>query len=116
MSRHYVDTVAARFAGVADEVAASLQEPVDRTPTWSGWRSIETIAAGHGITDLNLVKPGVGETTRVLLRRVPWQVLVHPDRTADLTHVLLLARARQVPVVEVPGLPYSCVGLIRQVV
>jgi len=49
----------------------------------------------------------------VLLRRVPWQVLVRPDREADLAHVRMLAAARGVPVVEVPDLPYSCVGLIR---
>ena len=66
-----------------------------------------------GIADVNLVKPGVGETTRVLLRRVPWQVLVRPDRSADLEHVLVLAEQRGVPVVERPDLPYSCVGLIR---
>jgi hypothetical protein len=34
-------------------------------------------------------------------------------RDADLAHVLLLARQRGVDVVEVPDLPYSCVGLIR---
>ncbi|HWJ08791.1 MAG TPA: RNA-binding protein, partial [Nocardioides sp.] len=81
----------------------------------AGLRSVEGIAREHGITDVNLVKPGVGETTRVLLRRVPWQVLVRPDRLGDLRHVIALAEARGVPVVEAPDLPYSCIGLIRQV-
>ncbi len=67
----------------------------------------------YGIGDVTLVKPGVGETTRVLLRRVPWAVLVHPDAGADLAHVRLLARQRGVPVHEVPDLAYSCVGLIH---
>ena len=87
----------------------------DRRPTWAGWAAVEAIAAEFGIADVNLVKPGVGETTRVLLRRVPWQVLVRPDRAEDLRHVVALARARGVPLVEVPDLPYSCVGLIRPV-
>lgn len=26
--------------------------------------------------DINLIKPEIGETTRVLLRRVPWKVLI----------------------------------------
>lgn len=116
VSRLFVDTVAARFAHVAPAVAEGLRAPAaGRAVTWAGWRAIEEVAASYGIDDVNLVKPGVGETTRVLLRRVPWQVLVRPDRAADLPHVLALAEARSVPVVTVPDLPYSCVGLIRQV-
>lgn len=45
---------------------------------------------------------------------MPWKILVNPARTSDLTHVLALAQARNVPVEEVEGLPYSCVGLIKQ--
>jgi hypothetical protein len=59
------------------------------------------------------VKPGVGETTRVLLRRVPWKVLVRPDAREDIAHVMLLAELRGVEVVFVQDLPYSCVGLIH---
>jgi hypothetical protein len=49
----------------------------------------------------------------VLLRRVPWKVLVRPDRAADLRHVRLLAEARDVELVEQDDLTYSCIGLIR---
>ncbi|MBM7808549.1 hypothetical protein JOD57_004386 [Geodermatophilus bullaregiensis] len=112
VSARFVDTVAAAFPAVppVDDVPAA-----ERRPTWAGWAAVEAIAAGHGIGDVNLVKPGVGETTRVLLRRVPWQVLVRPDRAGDLRHVAALATARGVPLVEVPDLAYSCVGLIRPV-
>ncbi len=117
VSRLFVDTVAGRFPAVAGAVATALPAHVaaDRSPTWAGWAAVARIAAEHGIGDVNLVKPGVGETTRVLLRRVPWRVLAHPGRAADLRHVRALADARGVPVVEVPELPYSCVGLIRPV-
>ncbi len=116
LSRFYVDTIAARFAKVGPAIAAGhVGHGVDRTPTWEQWAALVSIAREHGITDINLVKPGVGETTRVLLRRVPWRVLVRPDRVDDLAHVLMLAEARNVAVVEVPDLTYSCVGLIRQV-
>jgi hypothetical protein len=81
--------------------------------TWAGWAAVERIRTEYGLPSPNLVKPGVGETTRVLLRRVPWKVLVNPAAAADLAHVLLLAGQRGVPVVQVQDLPYSCVGLIR---
>ena len=48
---------------------------------------------GYGIHDVNLVKPGVGETTRVLLRRVPWKILVREPDRPDHVHVRLLAAA-----------------------
>jgi hypothetical protein len=75
--------------------------------------SVEHITAAYGIGDVNLVKPGVGETTRVMLRRVPWRVLARRGAGADLDHIRLLAEQRGVPVEETDRLPYSCVGLIH---
>jgi hypothetical protein len=115
VSVDFVDTVAARFAEVADAVEAEVKEVLaaDRTPTWEGWAAVERISEEYGIHDVNLVKPGVGETTRVLLRRVPWKILAQRGAGADLDHVRLLAEQRGVPVEEADGLPYTCVGLIH---
>jgi hypothetical protein len=115
VSQHFVDTVAARFDEVAAAVDAEVKEllQADRAPTWEGWAAVERISEEYGIHDVNLVKPGVGETTRVLLRRVPWKILAKRGAGADLAHVRLLAEQRGVPVEEVDGLPYSCVGLIH---
>ncbi|MFF3878529.1 phosphoribosyltransferase [Streptomyces sp. NPDC001978] len=111
----FLDTVAARFPEVADTVDAAVKElaATDRTPTWEGWAAVERISEEYGIHDVNLVKPGVGETTRVLLRRVPWKILARAGAGADLDHVRLLAEQRGVPVEEVGELPYTCVGLIH---
>jgi hypothetical protein len=115
VSGHFLDTVAARFDEVASAVDADVKEllSADRTPTWEGWRAVERISEEYGIHDVNLVKPGVGETTRVLLRRVPWKILASRGAGTDLDHVRLLAEQRGVPVEEVDELPYSCVGLIH---
>lgn len=115
VSRLFVDTVAARFDEVRGAVAGDVEalRAADRTPTWAGWRAVERISEEYGIGDVNLVKPGVGETTRVLLRRVPWKVLAQRGAERDLRHVRLLCEQRGVPVEEVDGLPYTCVGLIH---
>ncbi|WP_049579050.1 phosphoribosyltransferase [Streptomyces sp. SBT349] len=120
LSRHFLDAVAAHFAdpataaGVAADTAALLAaDPAERAPTWEGWRAVERISAAYGIDNVNLVKPGVGETTRVLLRRVPWRILARRGAGADLDHIRLLAEQRGVPVEETDDLPYSCVGLIH---
>jgi hypothetical protein len=111
----FVDAVAACFADAVDDVTAALSAHLaaDREPTWEGWTAVEKVSADHGIDDVNLVKPGVGETTRVLLRRVPWKILVRPDAADELGHILMLAHDRGVEVVEVPDLAYSCIGLIH---
>ncbi|MFD4865801.1 phosphoribosyltransferase [Streptomyces sp. NPDC058412] len=111
----FVDTVAAHFDEVADAVDEEVKEllAADRTPTWEGWAAVERISEEYGIHDVNLVKPGVGETTRVLLRRVPWKILAQRGAGPDLDHVRLLAEQRGVPVEEADGLPYTCVGLIH---
>ncbi|MFE2265776.1 phosphoribosyltransferase domain-containing protein [Streptomyces griseosporeus] len=111
----FLDAVSARFPEVDDAVDAAVKElqAGDRTPTWEGWAAVERISVEYGIHDVNLVKPGVGETTRVLLRRVPWKILARAGAGPDLDHVRLLAEQRGVPVEEVPELPYTCVGLIH---
>ncbi|MGW2396395.1 phosphoribosyltransferase [Kitasatospora sp. NPDC001664] len=119
VSAEFVDAVAARFDAVRPAAEAAALDLVagpgaaDRTPDWAGWAGMERISEEYGIGSVNLVKPGVGETTRVLLRRVPWRILARKGAGADLEHVRLLAEQRGVPVDEVDDLPYSCVGLIH---
>ncbi|MCX4592291.1 phosphoribosyltransferase [Streptomyces sp. NBC_01549] len=115
VSVDFLDAVAAHFPDVTDAACAQAKEllAADRTPTWEGWAAVERISEEYEIHDVNLVKPGVGETTRVLLRRVPWKILARAGAGADLDHVRLLAQQRGVPVEEVDELPYTCVGLIH---
>ncbi|MFB7651695.1 MULTISPECIES: phosphoribosyltransferase [unclassified Streptomyces] len=115
LSPAFLDAVSAHYPDVTDTVHAQAKEllAADRTPTWEGWAAVERISEEYGIDDVNLVKPGVGETTRVMLRRVPWKVLARAGAGADLDHVRLLAEQRGVPVEEVDDLPYTCVGLIH---
>lgn len=115
VSVEFLDVVAAHFPDVAESARDRAKEllAADRDPTWEGWAAVERISEEYGIHDVNLVKPGVGETTRVLLRRVPWKILARAGAGADLDHVRLLAEQRGVPVEEVEELPYTCVGLIH---
>ncbi|MBJ8339194.1 cysteine protease StiP family protein [Antrihabitans sp. YC3-6] len=115
VSNHLLDTVTASFPAVREQVPTALADILDsdRTPTWAGWRSVEKVREEYGISTVNFVKPGVGETTRVLLRRVPWRVLVRDLEAPEHAHIRLLAEARGVPVDEVADLAYSCMGLVK---
>ncbi|ASS74039.1 hypothetical protein CIG75_02945 [Tumebacillus algifaecis] len=111
----FVDTVSSYFAKISSEAKRlAMQHLATQAPAdWQGSKSIEQIQAHFGIEDINLVKPGVGETTRVLLRRVPWKILVDRLDNPNLTHIMLLASDRNVPVEVYPGMTYSCCGLIK---
>ncbi|MEV4778722.1 cysteine protease StiP family protein [Burkholderia sp. LMU1-1-1.1] len=76
---------------------------------------METAMRVHGIADRNLIKPGLGEATRVLLRRTPDRLIVRDAASADVAHLLVLAREKDVPVQLDPELPYQAVSIIRSI-
>ncbi len=115
VSNLFVNQVVSNYFALIDEAREIANdmlvhpEPV----SWKGMQDIKAIQTFYGIDDVNLVKPGVGETTRVLLRRVPWKILVDRIDNPNLTHILMLAGDRDVPVEVFPGLTYSCCGIIK---
>ena len=115
VSQLFIDTVATYFPAIASKASQfALQKiAVAEEPDWAGLNTIREIQRRFGIADINLIKPGVGETTRVLLRRVPWKILVDSVKNPDLRHIFLLAADRDVPIVEYPGMSYACCGLIK---
>jgi hypothetical protein len=114
-SAQFLDAVSDQFPPVAGEVAERwlAAYAADRSVTFAGRQVVSRIQAEFGLSSQHLVKPGAGEATRVLLRRLPWLVLVRPDRRDMLEHLLLLAKERGVEVVDYPDMPYSCVGLVK---
>ncbi len=93
-----------------DEFSAETKMPSEG----KGLAETKRIADAFGISDINLVKPGIGETTRVLLRRVPDRILVRSlSDTAYIGHILRLAEENGVPVEEYPLECYRACGIIR---
>lgn len=85
---------------------------------WKGKGTAEVtrIASDFGIADINHIKPGIGETARVLLRRVPWKILVAKEYAGsdDLKHIYQLAGERAVDVVLYDLENYKCCGIIKE--
>lgn len=114
-SAAFLDAVTARFDEVVPAVGTQGKElqSADRAPTWSGMATVARIQQQYGIDTSNFVKPGIGETTRVLLRRLPWKIVLRDPDADEHRHIRLLAQARDVPIVTDPELAYACVGLIK---
>jgi hypothetical protein len=58
------------------------------------------------------VKPGIGEATRALLRRVPERLLLRQDDD-EVRHLRWLAERSRVPVTIDTDLPYRAAVIIR---
>jgi hypothetical protein len=117
LSNLFIDKIAPYYP-LIEKSAKIVSHQQDSDPsltkaTWKGIQDIQRIQKDFGITDINLVKPGVGETTRVLLRRVPWKILVDRLDNPYLKHILLLSKDRNVTVEAYPDLTYSCCGIIK---
>lgn len=114
VSNLFIETVAAEFLNIdLTIIQEAAKNHVPEAPDWSGWAKTEEVSREYGINSVNLVKPGVGETTRVLLRRVPWAIIIRPSKKAHLKHILLLAEQRNVRLIEDETIPYACIGLIH---
>ncbi|GFZ77408.1 hypothetical protein GCM10008018_23680 [Paenibacillus marchantiophytorum] len=117
LSNHFIAEITPFFGGIVEQAERGANEFLANPPevTWKGLHDIQAIQREYHIPDINLIKPGVGETTRVLLRRVPWKILVDRLDNPNIRHIRLLAEARDVPVEVYPGLTYSCCGIIKSV-
>ncbi|MGN0691837.1 MAG: cysteine protease StiP family protein, partial [Oscillospiraceae bacterium] len=107
-SYEFIDTVEA--AMTYEDILPEAEETLSFTGYDEAYNIMETL----GISDINFIKPGIGETTRVLLRRVPYKVLIAEDCPEKyVAHILELAHEKNVPVEKYPLKRYRCCGIIR---
>lgn len=98
-SRWFVDSLHSRAMALLPALEAGPVPTIDvaaarqRTATL-----VATLVDRHGVTDRNHVKPGIGETTRALLRRVPRLVVLRDPAADSVRHLRWLAEDRGVPV------------------
>ena len=115
LSNFFIDEVTDLFPSVHSHIDNQLRYITSTytDPSWQGLKDIQSIQSHFEIDDINLIKPGVGETTRVLLRRIPWKILICKQNNPDLKHILLLAKEKNVPIEIYENMTYSCCGLIK---
>jgi hypothetical protein len=119
LSRWFVD----RLMGEAERVWISEGPPAIRAVTAA--ERVELASRNEGflhtalrryrLRSVHHIKPGIGESTRVLLRRVPDRLLLRDPDAGDVAHLLVLAEEKHVPIDIEPTLPYQAVALIREV-
>lgn len=96
----------------------SSGDELSRRPCVNGMEIVHSIADAYSVSDIHFIKPGIGETTRVLLRRVPWKVIIHQAYAdaAELRHIYQLAAEKQIPceISRVDLGSYKACGIIKK--
>lgn len=109
LSYEFISAIESRFCRQA-------QAPESIVLNHTGMEEALAVAGHYRIRDINLIKPGIGETTRVLLRRVPWKILLNEKHRNDdsLRHIRQLADEKGVAVEYYPLENYKACGIIKQ--
>jgi len=113
LSYQFINSIEAEFE--FKTIRKSKNNKINHRNT--GLEEVKEIAAKFNINDINLIKPGIGETTRVLLRRVPWKILINEKNKNDisLNHIKSLAEEKSVPIEYFPLLHYKTCGIIKKI-
>ena len=110
LSYAFIDAIEKKFS-------INNSQADDRLIEGQGIDEVREIGERFGIDDINLIKPGIGEATRVLLRRVPWKILIDEQYRDEpqLGHLVRLAEEKQVPIEYYPLIHYKCCGIIKKI-
>lgn len=109
LSYEFIDAIERKFT--------LLPGPDGSQALGSGIDEVQEVAKEYQVEDINLIKPGIGEATRVLLRRVPWKILVDEryKDSRELKHLVRLAKEKHVPIEAYPLRHYKCCGIIKKI-
>ncbi|WP_426191742.1 cysteine protease StiP family protein [Massilia sp. DWR3-1-1] len=113
-SQAFADALVQAARALARQPGAPTAAPSDKARAAAVSRDyMRQALREHGIDDVNMVKPGIGEATRVLLRRTPRLLIVRDAGAVDVAHLAVLAQEKHVPILVDGALPYHAVSLIR---
>ena len=115
VSNEYIDAIYQEFPKVIFEVDehCSKQGFENREPAFWGMKTVRKIQKEFNLSSTHMIKPGVGETTRVLLRRVPWKILMRDPSSPYVEHIHMLAKEKGIEIIPYENLNYLCCGLIK---
>lgn len=108
VSKLFIDEITKEFNSCTEHIKIEKVLKDNR-----GLKEVKKLQGFLNIDNINLIKPGVGETTRVLLRRMPWKILVNSMDNPNLRHIYKLSEEKNVPVEVFKDMSYSCCGVIK---
>ena len=113
LSQYFIAAILARVEGIKDR--PKTQAYNRRQLQATSRQFLQWVAEQYGMTRHNHIKPGIGEATRVLLRREA-QLLLLQDLDCEATlHLRWLAESKDIPIAVYSDLPYRAAALIKEI-
>ena len=114
-SRWFIERWRAQVIADRESLQADRPPVVDLSQVRArSQRLIHDLMQQHRVTDANFIKPGIGEATRSLLRRVPRLLVLRNPAAASVRHLTWLAAQRSVPITVDPALPLNAATILRK--
>lgn len=106
-----------------DEVEAEMDAKMMAPPPSTSRRQrytqtqiyLDRWVKSYGVKDINHIKPGIAEATRVMLRRIPERLLLRDPQATEIAHLLILAEEKGVIVEHQPSMPFNAVAFIKTI-
>jgi hypothetical protein len=115
LSRYFVETILARVECLWQTCQQQQNTGLNRHQLQAiSEQFLHWVSQQYGITHPNYIKPGIGEATRVLLRREAQLLLLQTPDSEATQHLRWLAEQRAIPVVVFNELPYQAVAIIKE--
>lgn len=114
LSQWFVDDISGRFRKVPTAID-------NVSPDWRLKRQADVSSfitktmLDYGIQDINKIKPGIAESTRVMLRRIPRLLVLKDENSTDVAHLKVLATEKNIMIKEEPLMPFSAMAFIENV-
>ncbi len=113
VSRYFVAQILARIE--PDWLTAEQPACLDLVAAQARMqRLLTTLMQQYQVSHVNFIKPGIGEATRVLLRREARALLLKNTLAPATQHLRWLAEEKSVPIYACPELEYHAVALIKE--
>jgi hypothetical protein len=112
-SRSYVEAIMSRSVAPDTGLTQRIIPEAKETRRVEMNDFISDMLVEHSVTNTNLIKPGIGEATRAVLRRSPERVYLANREDPDVEHLVLVCNERSVDVEVRADMPVKAAAKIR---
>lgn len=109
-SNWFIDEITACF----DESDFTLKKIKKHEP-YHIRQQLKKIMLDFNVSDINRIKPGIAEATRVMLRRVPDTLIIKDKDNENVSHLIQIAEEKNIEIKVIKELPISACAIIKDV-
>lgn len=112
-SLYFIDKMQSECSSVEQDIRAPLFFKYGTKFYKQFFNSLEEFQNKYQLPSINLIKPGLGETIRMVIRRGAKYVVVRDHSDVDILPIVYLAQRKNVLIKYDSSLPFKCIGVLN---